>query len=40
MLTVQVPGIGVHVGNPDFPPAPGHSRQNADITVSPAGHRT
>lgn len=38
MLTVQVPGIGVHVGNPDIPEAPGHSRQNADITISPAGH--
>jgi metal-dependent amidase/aminoacylase/carboxypeptidase family protein len=38
MLTVQVPGIGVHVGNPDIPAAPGHSRLNADITVSPAGH--
>ncbi len=38
MLTVQVPGIGVHVGNPDIPAAPGHSRLNADITISPAGH--
>lgn len=37
-LTVQVPGIGVHVGNPDIPAAPGHSRRNADITLSPAGH--
>ncbi len=38
LLTVQVPGIGVHVGNPDIPEAPGHSRKNADITISPAGH--
>lgn len=38
LLTVQVPGIGVHVGNPDIPEAPGHSRQNADITISPASH--
>ncbi len=38
MLTVQVPGVGVHVGNPDIPEAPGHSRQNADITITPAGH--
>jgi len=37
-LTVQVPGIGVHVGNPDIQEAPGHSRLNADITISPAGH--
>jgi amidohydrolase len=38
MLTVQVPGIGIHIGNPDIPPAPGHSPKNADITISPAGH--
>lgn len=38
LLTVQVPGIGVHVGNAKIPEAPGHSRQNADITISPDGH--
>ena len=38
MLTLQVPGASIHVGNPDLPPAPGHSRQNADITLSPEGH--
>lgn len=38
MLTLQIPGANIHVGNPDIPPAPGHSRANADITVSPEGH--
>ncbi len=38
MLTLQTPGVGINLGNPDMPPAPAHSRQNADITVSPEGH--
>jgi len=38
--TLLVPGVHIHIGTADIPEAPGHSQANADITISPAGHRS
>jgi amidohydrolase len=36
--TLKVPGAHVSIGTEGLPTAAGHSQENADITVSPAGH--
>lgn len=38
--TLAVPGVHVSIGTPDIPDAAGHSQENADITVSDAGHES
>ncbi len=38
--TLLVPGVHIRIGTADIPEAPGHSQANADITISPAGHRS
>ncbi|MBM3791448.1 MAG: M20 family metallopeptidase [Acidobacteria bacterium] len=38
--TLRVPGATIHIGTDDTPEAPGHSQADADISVSPAGHRS
>jgi metal-dependent amidase/aminoacylase/carboxypeptidase family protein len=37
-LDQQVSGITIAVGNPDLPEVPGHSQQNADLSITPEGH--
>jgi amidohydrolase len=37
--TLAVPGVQISVGTEGIPEVPGHSQQNADITISPAGHK-
>lgn len=36
--TLKVPGVHISIGTEGLPEAAGHSQENADITVSPAGH--
>jgi metal-dependent amidase/aminoacylase/carboxypeptidase family protein len=36
--TLAVPGVQVSIGTPDIPEVAGHSHENANITVSDAGH--
>jgi amidohydrolase len=38
--TLRVPGAEVSIGAEDIPEAPGHSQANADISISPAGHKS
>lgn len=38
--TLVVPGAHVGIGTADIPPATGHSHENADITISTAGHES
>lgn len=38
--TIVVPGAHVSIGTEGIPEAAGHSQENADITVSEAGHRS
>jgi len=38
--TLVVPGVHVSIGTDDIPDAAGHSQENADITISPAGHKS
>jgi amidohydrolase len=38
--TRVVPGIHVSIGTEGIPVVPGHSQQNADITISPEGHKS
>ncbi|MFC1553656.1 peptidase dimerization domain-containing protein [candidate division KSB1 bacterium] len=37
--TIKVPGINVSIGVDGIADAAGHSQENADITISPAGHK-
>lgn len=36
--TLKVPGVQVHIGTADTPEVAGHSKENADLSVSPGGH--
>lgn len=38
--TIVVPGAWVGIGTEDIPEVAGHSKENADITISPAGHKS
>jgi amidohydrolase len=38
--TLRVPGAGVHIGTEGIPEVAGHSQDNADITISEAGHKS
>ncbi len=38
--TLLVPGIHISIGTDGIPEVAGHSQENADITVSPAGHKS
>jgi hypothetical protein len=38
--TLKVPGAHVSIGTEGLQPAAGHSQENADITISPAGHKS
>ena len=38
--TLKVPGAHVSIGTEGLPPAAGHSQGSADITISPAGHKS
>ena len=38
--TLRVPGTWVGIGTEGLPRAEGHSQENDDITVSPAGHKS
>lgn len=38
--TLKVPGVHVSIGTEGLPPAAGHSQENADITISSAGHKS
>jgi amidohydrolase len=38
--TIVVPGATVHIGTEGIPEVAGHSQENADITVSEAGHKS
>ena len=38
--TIVVPGVHVSIGTADTPEVAGHSQENADISVSAAGHRS
>jgi amidohydrolase len=38
--TLVVPGVHVSIGTENIPKVAGHSQDNADITISPAGHRS
>ena len=38
--TLAVPGVMVSIGTDGIPEVPGHSQQNADISISPEGHRS
>jgi hypothetical protein len=35
-----VPGVHISIGTEGIPEVAGHSQENADITVSPAGHKS
>ena len=37
---LKVPGVHISIGTEGLPPAAGHSQENADITISPAGHKS
>jgi amidohydrolase len=38
--SLVVPGVQIHIGTEGIPEAAGHSQENADITISPAGHES
>ena len=38
--TLIIPGVHISIGTEGLPQAAGHSQENADITVSPAGHES
>ena len=38
--TLVVPGVHIGIGTEGIPEAPGHSKQNADISISEAGHKS
>lgn len=38
--TLLVPGVNVSIGTEGIPQVAGHSQENADITISPAGHQS
>jgi amidohydrolase len=38
--TLVVPGVHISIGTEDIPKVAGHSQENADITVSAAGHKS
>ena len=38
--TLTVPGVHVGIGVDGIPPAAGHSQENADISITPEGHRS
>lgn len=38
--TLLMPGIHVRIGTEGIPEVPGHTQSNADITISPAGHKS
>jgi amidohydrolase len=38
--TLKVPGVHISIGTEGLPQVAGHSQENADITVSPAGHES
>jgi amidohydrolase len=38
--TLLVPGVHISIGTEGLPPAAGHSQENADITISPAGQKS
>jgi metal-dependent amidase/aminoacylase/carboxypeptidase family protein len=38
--TLAVPGVQISIGTEGLPEVPGHSQQNADISISPEGHRS
>jgi amidohydrolase len=38
--TLKVPGVHISIGTEGLPSAAGHSQENADITISPAGHKS
>jgi metal-dependent amidase/aminoacylase/carboxypeptidase family protein len=38
--TLAVPGVQVRIGTEDIPEVAGHSQDNADITVTPPGHKS
>jgi metal-dependent amidase/aminoacylase/carboxypeptidase family protein len=38
--TLEVPGVHISIGTEGLPHAAGHSQENADITISPAGHKS
>jgi metal-dependent amidase/aminoacylase/carboxypeptidase family protein len=40
LATLVVPGAHVSIGTEGIPEVPGHSQENADITVSEAGHKS
>jgi len=38
--TLKVPGVHISIGTDGFPQVAGHSQENANITISPAGHNS
>ena len=38
--SLLIPGVSVGVGAEDIPEVAGHHQDNADITISPAGHKS
>ena len=38
--TLVVPGVHISIGTEDIPKVAGHSQENADITISAAGHKS
>ncbi len=38
--TLKIPGVHIGIGTEGLPQAAGHSQENADITISPAGHKS
>jgi len=38
--TLLVPGISISIGTEGIPEVAGHSQENADITISPEGHKS
>jgi len=38
--TLAVPGVQVSIGTEGIPEVPGHSQQNAEVSISPEGHKS
>lgn len=38
--TLVIPGVHISIGTEDIPKVAGHSQENADITISEAGHKS
>ncbi len=38
--TIKVPGVQINIGTAETPRVAGHSQQNADLGVSPGGHKS